>query len=286
MNNKTYTEYKKMMYNLNTSLMDSVKLPNVDYPTKIYKYGHFDNNGYWKETIYNGLVFLQKPLKFNDPFDCNIRFDTKAWEMYFEEQAKKLYDTSNISDSQLKTIVSETLSQYFPTLQKIYKEETFVSCFSEIYDSILMWSHYSNKHRGFCIEYKTGDIPFLPVIYTDEIYDSTNCIVAKDKKAALNILFHKSDVWNYEKEWRIFYSKEIQFTGNNNYITKDNNDEKIIIKNNNYYYDLRKNMKAIYLGINSTPSLEFMNWASKHHIKIFKMQLHKKYYKLIPKRIY
>ena len=34
---------------------------------------------------------------------------------------------------------------------------TRIICFSELYDSMLMWSHYAKYHQGFCIEYETPD---------------------------------------------------------------------------------------------------------------------------------
>jgi len=31
-----------------------------------------------------------------------------------------------------------------------------IACFSEAFDSILIWSHYANSHEGVCLEYETG----------------------------------------------------------------------------------------------------------------------------------
>jgi len=53
--------------------------------------------------------------------------------------------------------------------------------FSELNDSILMWSHYADHHRGFCIEYPIDDLPgheirrrlLFPVVYSDALLDST-----------------------------------------------------------------------------------------------------------------
>ena len=37
-----------------------------------------------------------------------------------------------------------------------------MSCFSEIHDSILMWSYYANSHMGICIEYDLSKLPKNP----------------------------------------------------------------------------------------------------------------------------
>ena len=56
----------------------------------------------------------------------------------------------------------------------------FSACFSEVNDSLLMWGHYGNSNKGYCLEYDTNDLflepsvnsfvsgPFLaPIIYSE-----------------------------------------------------------------------------------------------------------------------
>ena len=35
-----------------------------------------------------------------------------------------------------------------------------VCCLSEKHDDVLMWSHYSNGHKGFCLKFETSYEPF------------------------------------------------------------------------------------------------------------------------------
>ncbi|WP_159065838.1 DUF2971 domain-containing protein [Gorillibacterium timonense] len=100
----------------------------------------------------------------------------------------------------------------------------YVSCFSETYESILMWSHYADYHRGFCIGYDfkslgLSDMRFRmlePVVYRNDMFDlssffnpdtlinnSTNIFVA------LYASIVKSSEWAYEKEWRIVSSNGV-----------------------------------------------------------------------------
>ncbi|NNU94798.1 DUF2971 domain-containing protein [Geobacillus sp. NFOSA3] len=94
---------------------------------------------------------------------------------------------------------------------------TFISCFSEINNSILMWSHYAGGHTGFCVEYdfkQLGPKDILtrllyPVIYTDKLLDMAKYFsVEKDE---FNIFvgtyaaITKSLEWSYEKEWRLVF---------------------------------------------------------------------------------
>lgn len=117
--------------------------------------------------------------------------------------------------------------------RKLISEQFRITCLSERMDSPLMWSHYANKHYGFCLEYDftltmtsmryrdlpTAQIMLFPVIYSNErpllskaLFDSKNAYkYLKSKKLppqALEKLMYgllvKSNDWEYEKEWRIF----------------------------------------------------------------------------------
>lgn len=108
------------------------------------------------------------------------------------------------------------------TLEKVRKsrEMTFLSCFSEINDSMLMWSHYADSHKGFCLEYnfkKPGRDSILtralnPVIYREELLDVSEYLLDGTKYGLeFNNLVStywtmiKSLDWAYEKEWRMIF---------------------------------------------------------------------------------
>mgnify|MGYP002227506002 FL=1 len=38
------------------------------------------------------------------------------------------------------------------------QDTVLVGCFSERNDSLLMWSHYADEHRGLCIGYNLHDL--------------------------------------------------------------------------------------------------------------------------------
>ena len=85
--------------------------------------------------------------------------------------------------------------------------------------SILMWSHYSNSHQGFCIEYDFGSLPptdlrrrmCFPVLYRGKRTDATR-YMANTGATDFNNLFGqylcllKDTSWSYEKEWRIVHT--------------------------------------------------------------------------------
>lgn len=119
--------------------------------------------------------------------------------------------------------VHSTLEPIIPKLKEIINSRFAISCFSTSPDNILMWSHYANKHRGFCVEYdfskmKAQNILLMlyPAIYSDKrptvpmtLFDLDNLNdikLSNDRNAIPDLimaLLTKSKIWNYENEWRI-----------------------------------------------------------------------------------
>lgn len=139
------------------------------------------------------------------------------------EAAQELKEVRNRL-SQLKFAPAEKCRE---VISKICR----ITCLSETMDSPLMWSHYANKHFGFCLEYdfthtivkryrdlNTAKIMLLPVIYSDRrpslsrAFTDPKVMVPFLKTKVLpdsvlesiiyGLLFKSSD-WSYEKEWRI-----------------------------------------------------------------------------------
>lgn len=102
-------------------------------------------------------------------------------------------------------------------IQKLSEEldkSFFVGSLSTNNKNRLMWSHYADSHKGFCIEYdfsKEESLVPLPVFYTKERVKMPWGIAVErtpenEKKAAaefMRALLTKDDVWTYENEWRL-----------------------------------------------------------------------------------
>lgn len=118
------------------------------------------------------------------------------------------------------------------------RKNTFIACFSETVKSITMWSHYADSHKGFVLEYDFKNLNntcdacnkkdicndrvmhnLFPIIYDSKRYDGTSFVESYlGKRLGLyaninDVMFytkaslHKSPQWKYEKEWRLFLSK-------------------------------------------------------------------------------
>jgi hypothetical protein len=113
-------------------------------------------------------------------------------------------------------------------MRKTLSEMFYIACFTTCSNNALMWAHYANKHKGFCVEYDlahTKSSTFLvnlnPVLYSKKrptvpmsLFDYTDLKNIKISTNNLSIadlilaLLKKSDIWQYEEEWRlILYDK-------------------------------------------------------------------------------
>ena len=91
--------------------------------------------------------------------------------------------------------------------------DTSILCLSDTHDNLLMWSHYAHNHTGAVVKFLAlpeVDSPLLsaqPVRYSERMPRLRFSSLLDFNEARLSVLetitLSKSDVWSYEKEWRI-----------------------------------------------------------------------------------
>jgi len=100
-----------------------------------------------------------------------------------------------------------------------FRQGFSVLSLSKNYSSNLMWSHYSESHRGFVIEYDFSKLHYsdlrrrlcFPVFYTKKLRDATRYLARPDMHDFNNLFGQymcliKQSVWEYEQEWRIIHA--------------------------------------------------------------------------------
>lgn len=154
-----------------------------------------------------------------------------------------------------------------------------ITCFSEINDNILMWSHYSDYHKGFCIEYDISKINpkdyrrhIFPVAYSDNCYDITQEMLHPIKDPIyIKSFLYKYKAWEYEKEWRLVCEEKPGF------LEKE------------YKFDFSQVITGIYLGLHASIDKkelsELKKWAKEKNINLYKMKADDKQYKLHKEKI-
>jgi hypothetical protein len=96
-----------------------------------------------------------------------------------------------------------------------------VCCFSAVMDNPLLWSHYANEHKGFCIGYSLARVPepkLHKVVYGGSRSVKTSLIaralLENDYEAQnlldQDVLLRKAPSWRYEREWRLLGDRGVQ----------------------------------------------------------------------------
>lgn len=122
---------------------------------------------------------------------------------------------------------NDSFEKFYDVIKQSYiKKQPIISLckrgafFSEVNDSILMWSYYGDKHQGLCLEYDPtllidGSVEkqkifdsIQKVHYSNNQYNNPNYIRSIDDLNA--VFFTKALCWSHEQEWRIVLSDNIE----------------------------------------------------------------------------
>lgn len=195
----------------------------------IYKY--LSPNGA-EASLRNGTIQFTLASTLNDPFECKpagffpgdvARLIEKAWASHRHEHEWVEFLRNDLS---LKNLTSDLLelrlahpacieSSILQIAQRVlenqmtnFQELTYLSCFSESCDSILMWAHYANNHSGIVIGYHDRASFFQNMIKVN--YLPERAYIPFGNGRALHpqwpgiLMSRKSLEWQYENELRCF----------------------------------------------------------------------------------
>ena len=193
-------------------------------PPKLYKYQPY--NVQTLDNLKNRRIWFSKTISFNDPFDGSTGFNMKQiteaeWQDlmdYFRnkwpngsDDFDRIHLTDGKPNENLKAKVLGGFTQARHNLINKLQGHG-AACFSEKLDDVLMWAHYAEGDRGFCLEFDTKYPPFEKAqqIQYSNSYPEVNIasiILNGDKYKSLPLLTIKSEHWSYEKEWRLLHEE-------------------------------------------------------------------------------
>lgn len=185
-----------------------ISVEQGDLPQFIYKYRALNTNT--DKIFENSELWFSNPYDFNDPFDCQVIVDTKNSEV----------EIANFLRQNAPRMLSADVKKFAKVCSKnpikwnkmvtttIYKSinKKGVCCFAGNNDNILMWSHYTNSHKGICLKFDIladSDLFSFPfhVKYSKD-YPYYNHL--KDNSQLVKFLMQtKADIWEYEGEIRV-----------------------------------------------------------------------------------
>jgi DUF2971 family protein len=209
---------------------------------KLYKYVSVER----ADVLKKGMIRFSQPLALNDPFELTPSFSSHFSDAYveghFEEtltdvfsepKMREVYQSmpadfrTNITYEQFReyamslpreNLLQTTKQMRDKSLEAINRGElpnwdqhVGILSLAEKPDSLLMWSHYADSHRGFVFEFDTshaffsrfGSDRLKKVRYSQQrpIFESPQ--VLQNMNAIETILLTKSIEWEYEQEWRM-----------------------------------------------------------------------------------
>ncbi|MUL11875.1 DUF2971 domain-containing protein [Aliivibrio fischeri] len=184
----------------------------------LYKYCpvyDFDklNEEYAIINVLSNQVTFSTRSNFNDLFDSKVdfkiptRIELKRMHSILKGKSKRdfkevfLGETGKNNFIDLKQRINEVFDKYL------------FFCLADKADNNLMWSHYANSHKGFCLEWDASKMNAEPVIYQDKIAQVELLDTIKmqfglldDGQVGQNIwgaLKVKLNEWKYEGEYRV-----------------------------------------------------------------------------------
>lgn len=205
-----------------------------------------ENNQYWSSSI----------EQLNDP--CEAITDTKKVKKFLNYIGQKVgaktkedYDLINDNTDE---VLSMNNKMGIYSLSKTPLDE-------------LLWAHYANSHKGYCIEYDLdillkndggNHVHSFPVLYSNKPPNIGFWDIIKNEKNSMikKFAFHKSKRWEYEQEHRIVTSK----IGLNSYNPKA--------------------LKSIYFGlkISQSDKSQIINLLQSRGISFYQIELEKNSY--------
>lgn len=226
-----------------------------------------------------GLMMLQNSnlqftnaTKFNDPFDCH----------------PALFDYSNLPIEPNNWPPADFVTKMEENRMENLRNSIWISCFSKVYDQLLMWAYY-NSHKGVCVgldkeavlkscQYKFfGQMsPFFEDVTYKDILKKPDYF--KDRPSWIDLLTTKAKEWEHEHEVRLI-TKNPSWVYSGQDIPNEFDEEEIIDGKEIRHYPLLTIdcFESIYLGVNMLPrkKAKFIKAAKELNpeIKIYQMTI-------------
>jgi hypothetical protein len=189
-------------------------------PQLLYKYEAFSLQSL--ENLKNQVIYFGSPKNFNDPYDCALcpsiaepsDEDVERIRAHYLAQAetpealRRKFQRATVSA--LRVIFLRSGQSALDEHVQKFLSQNGVSCFAERPNNLLMWSHYAEHHKGFCLEFRTDTETFqklLPVKYKAQMpsFDLVPMLCDNDYGQVLDLFCTKSSDWAYEREWRALH---------------------------------------------------------------------------------
>ena len=186
-------------------------------PALLYRYRPFGFTGDERElaTFRKSCLYFPSRSQFNDPLDCtppSISISRAELDAFIDRRTEEEF--KELTLEQRRAWATELKQSSMDDIHRFgiqVAEHLGILSLATRRDNFLMWSHYTNSHRGFCLEFDASMKPFCSahqVIYTSRRQAfNFSCDPAASRANAENFVLTKHADWKYEGEWRVIVPK-------------------------------------------------------------------------------
>ena len=149
-------------------------------------------------------ISLSDPSTFNDPVDCP----------FFEWLKQPQSEVSSMQIDVVQKVYSNIRIRCFMKnlpYHSVYNPNLDSNSFIPEYCNTLMWAHYADSHKGYCVKYEVGKKFFdnedknRPVLFFSNVFYVESMDLLKSKMMTKAAFFTKNKFWGYEHEIRLIY---------------------------------------------------------------------------------
>jgi hypothetical protein len=173
--------------------------------TSIFKF--YGVTPYSLHALKNNYIHCSHYSTFNDPFECwcseesgipNPNTEPLRYEAAYKAWGFDLPDYSENGIQELNHYCEQFIGKHTIRVSD-YIESARICCFSKKISDLLMWSHYGNGLRGFCVEFdpsklidpNTANIIEVKYKRKPESLDTLVCMIVEDQ-----IDFHEMVIYD------------------------------------------------------------------------------------------
>jgi hypothetical protein len=183
--------------------MSRLKRPATPY---LYKYGSLAQPERLRSIVLDHRIYFPTADQLNDPTECLPIFADHS----LEEMTEYLADHPGATESDLAPIrfnaqrfgIEVLLREMRRTFEQQLDRRYGILSLSKCWDSLPLWAHYADNHRGYCLEFRNA-LNFASgyeVAYAEKRPLRFSSAL-EDYQA--DFLFTKHPSWAYEQEVRI-----------------------------------------------------------------------------------
>lgn len=186
------------------------------------------------------VIWCSSPASFNDPWDCKPYFnsdvltDPVEFEKYIQWHGRITHKSNpallNTEITRMQDhfranprLFAESIKQFSTGMWGAIANQYRVYCLGPDIHNGLMWAHYADSHNGLCLEFSTRNDVICCALRVEYVcgFPSIDAY-SEDEDDNLIPLLTKSEVWSYEREYRLVAQERNNSTDNETLMTDGN----------------------------------------------------------------